>query len=195
MKKLAAKSVPALLAGALLGYGAVGAADGIDINLNDDAALFRYIALDDRAGGAFGRREIDVGLLYTSDNDYLGMFGAQAIAEAGATIPELEAGVGVKLFGTRANDENFLALSLGGQIRYSVPPHRRIVLAAEGFYAPDVVTTSPADSFSYLALYLGYEVLPEALVYIGYRDISVDLDQGGDYTLDEGGHFGVRFTF
>lgn len=195
MKTLAAKSVPALLAGALIGHSAVGAADGLDINLNDDAALFRYFAVDDRAGGAFGRREIDIGLLYTSENDYLGMFGAQAIAEAGATIPELEAGVGVKLFGTRADDENFLALALGGQIRYSLPPYRRLVLAAEGYYAPDVVTTSPADSFSYISFLVGYEVLPEALVYVGYRDVSVDLDVGGDYTIDDGGHFGVRFMF
>ncbi|MDX9740997.1 MAG: YfaZ family outer membrane protein [Gammaproteobacteria bacterium] len=175
------------------GFGAPALAD-IDLNLNDDAALVRYLAHDGAAGN-FSRREMDAGLLYTTDRDYLLMFGAQLIAEAGASIPELEAGVGLKAFGIRFDSDNMFALAIGGQLRYSMPPHRRLVFGAEGYYAPDVVTSSPAENFSYFNVYAGYEVVPEALVYVGYRDIGADLRNRGDVTIDSGGHVGVRFAF
>ncbi|MDR2877295.1 MAG: YfaZ family protein [Chromatiales bacterium] len=166
----------------------------LDLNLNNDAALVRYLAYDGRAG-AFGKREMDVGLLFTTDHDYMAMFGAQVIAEAGATVPELEAGLGLKLFGLRFDRDNMFALSIGGQVKYSLPPSRRFVLGAEGYYAPNVVTTSPAESLSYVSAYAGYEVVPEALIYVGYRRISVDLKNIGNSLMDNGGHFGVRFRF
>jgi hypothetical protein len=87
------------------------------------------------------------------------------------------------------------ALAIGGQLRYSVPPYRRLILGAEGYYAPDVVTSSPAENVSYSSAYVGYEVVPDALVYFGYRDISADLRDRGDRTIDSGWHFGVRFAF
>jgi hypothetical protein len=178
---------------ACAGFGTPALAD-LDLNLNDDAALLRYVAHDGKAGN-FSRREMDAGLLYTTDRDYLIMFGAQLIAEAGASIPELEAGVGLKAFGIRFDSDNMFALAVGGQLRYSVPPHRRLVAGAEGYYAPDVVTSSPAENFSYFNVYAGYEVVPEALVYVGYRDVSADLRNRGDVTVDSGWHFGVRFAF
>lgn len=194
MNKHASGLASLALTGALAVSAAPVAADAIDINLNNDAAQFRYLAYDGRAGG-FGKREMDVGLIYTTEDDYLAMFGAQMIAEAGAGIPELEAGVGLKIFGTRFDSRNIFALAIGGQLKYSVPPHRRFVLGVEGYYAPDVVTSSRADNFSYLSAYAGYEVVPEALVYVGYRSVRADLTTGGDITVDSGGHFGVRFGF
>lgn len=185
-----AVSLPLL---ALTGFAAPAVAD-IDLNLNDDAALLRYVAHDGPAGG-FARREMDAGFLYTSDHDYLLMFGAQVIAEAGANMPELEAGLGLKAFGIRFDSDNMFALAIGGQLRYALPPHRRLVFGAEGYYAPDVVTSSPAENFSYFNVYAGYEVVPEALLYIGYRDVSADLRNRGDVTIDSGGHFGVRLAF
>lgn len=190
-------AVAALAMGAALaGFSASAAADAIDINLNDDSALLRYLAYDGRAGN-FSKREMDIGLLYTTerDKDYIAMFGAQLIAEAGAGIPELEAGLGLKLFAMRFDSDNIFSLAIGGQLKYSVPPARRIVIGAEGYYSPDVVTSSPADSFSFLNVYAGYEVVPDALIYLGYRDVRADIRGGGDVTIDDGVHLGVRFGF
>lgn len=194
MKKCASGFASLVLAGSLAGPAAPAAAQSIDINLNNDAALFRYLDYDGRAG-AFGRREMDVGLIYTTGRNYIGMFGAQVIAEAGAGMPELEAGVGLKIFGMRFDSENIFSLAIGGQLKYSLPPHRRFVVGAEGYYSPDVVTSSPADSLGYVSAYAGYEVVPDALVYVGYRKIDADIRGGGHTTIDSGGHFGVRFSF
>lgn len=184
----------------VLGAGGVAAsqsamARAIDFNLNDDVAMFRYIAFDGRAGG-FGKREMDIGLLYTTDNDYVGMFGAQVIAEAGSATPGLDAGIGFKIFGARSDRADIYALSIGGQLRYALPPHRRAVVGVEGYYAPRVVTFSDGDNFSYATAYIGYELLPQALIYLGYRDIRARLEQGlGTRKIENGGHFGVRFEF
>lgn len=196
MKKYASGIAALALAGAMTGLSAPAAADAIDINLNDDAALLRYLAYDGRAGN-FGKREMDVGLLYTNEHDkaYIAMFGAQLIAEAGAGIPELEAGLGLKVFAMRFDSDNIFSLAIGGQLKYSVPPYRRVVIGIEGYYSPNVVTSSPADNFSFLNAYLGYEVVPEALLYLGYRDVSADLRGGGNATIDDGVHVGVRFGF
>lgn len=193
-KTRASRFASLLLCCPLTGFAAPAAASAIDLNLNNDAALVRYLAYDSRAG-AFGKREMDIGLLYTTEHDYLAMFGAQVIAEAGAAVPELEAGLGLKVFGLRFDHDNIFALTIGGQIKYSLPPSRRFVLGAEGYYSPKVVTSSPADSLSYLSVYAGYEVVPEALIYLGYRSIDIDVRNAGNTTVDSGGHFGVRFSF
>lgn len=170
-------------------------ARGIDFNINDDAAQFRYIAYDGRAGG-FGQREIDIGLLYTSDDDYLGLFGAQVIAEAGAASPGLDAGIGLKVFGARSGRADIFSVSIGGQLRYALPPHQRILFRAEGFFSPQIVTFGDADRFSYFTASVGYEVVPQASVYLGYRDIRARLeDGGGTRKVEDGAHIGMRFEF
>ncbi len=186
---------------ALTGFSGAAAAQAVDINLNDDAAQFRYLAYDGRAGG-FGKREMDFGVLFTTDDDYLGMFGAQVIAEAGARSPGLEAGIGFKLFGARTErnnvSANLFSLAIGGQLRMALPPHRRVLLAVEGHYSPDVVTFGDADGFSYIAASIGYEILPRASVYLGYREIRAKIDRGnfrGTRTIEDGGHIGVKFEF
>lgn len=189
----AVRRVGALFGLALLGAAAPAAAE-IDINLNNDSALVRYLAQDGPAG-AFARREMDAGLIFTRDRDYLLMLGAQLIAEAGASLPELEAGVGFKAFGMRFDRDNMFALGVGGQLRYSAPPHRRLILGAQGYYAPDVVTSSPGKRMTYLDLTAGYEVVPDAVAYVGYRSVRAKRRDKGTGTMDSGMHFGVRFAF
>ncbi len=190
-----------VLCAGLLGISQGARASAIDINLNNDAAQFRYIAYDGRAGG-FGKREMDIGLLYTTDDDLIGMFGAQVIAEAGSASPGLEAGIGFKIFAARSEQDNvsadFFSLAIGGQLRFSLPPHRRILLGVEGYYSPQVVTFNDADNFSYVSASIGYEILPRASVYLGYRDVRAKLDLNGvegTRKIENGGHIGVKFEF
>lgn len=169
-------------------------AGAFDINVNNDTALFRYLAYDGRAGG-FGKREMDVGLLFNDDSDYIAMFGAQVIAEAGSASPGLEAGVGLKVFRARGDGDDVFSLALGGQIKYAFPPYQRFVIGADGFYSPDVITFMDAENFGYFDVYAGYEVLPEALVYVGYREAQADIKHRGNTKIEEGAHVGLRFEF
>ncbi len=201
MNKIIPTTMVAALCAGLLGFSQGAFARAIDINVNDDAAQFRYIAYDDRSGG-FGKREMDIGLLYTTDNDYIGMFGAQVIAEAGNATPGLEAGIGLKVFAAHSEhrdvDADIFSLAIGGQLRFSLPPHRRVLLGVEGYYSPRVVTFADADNFSYVSASIGYELLPRASVYLGYRDIRAKIDRSGfrgTRKIENGGHIGVKFEF
>jgi hypothetical protein len=186
-------------AAGLLLSGAAASAQTLDLNVSNDSALFRYIVRDTDSTG-FGNREVDLGLAYTTDDAIVGMFGAQVVAEAGSRSPGLDAGLGLKLFGANADldeqdDMSLFALTLGGQLHFVPPPVPRIGFSLQGFFSPNVVTFGDADRFSYLSTAVEYRVLPQAMVYLGYRKMRAGLEDGGTATIESGGHLGFQLEF
>lgn len=181
----------------LLGCGPQLAAQELDINLSNDSALFRYIG-HQSGGSTFGGTETDLGFLYTTDDDIVGMFGIQVTGETGSGSPGLQAGVGLKAFGATADeaDADVFALTLGGQLQYRPQSLSRVLVGVDGFFSPDIVTFVDAESFSFVSARVGYEILPQATAYLGYRKIRADLENGGgEVTIESGGHVGVMLTF
>ncbi|MCC6303006.1 MAG: hypothetical protein IT489_09450 [Gammaproteobacteria bacterium] len=190
----------AAVAAALLTGAAVAPAQTLDLNLSNDSALFRYIVQDSDSSG-LGNKQVDLGFVYTTDDVLVGMFGAQLVAEAGSRSPGLDAGLGLKLFGARADldelndDISLFALTLGVQVHFVPPPWPRIGVSLQGFFSPDVVTFGDADKFSYLSAALEFRVLPQAMAYLGYRKMRAGLEEGDDATLESGGHLGFQLQF
>lgn len=183
----------------LLACAAVASAQTLDLNVSNDSALFRYI-VQDRDSSGFGTKEVDLGLVYATDDAIVGMFGAQIVAEAGSRTPGLDAGLGLKLFGASAevkgrDDASLFALTLGGQLRFVPPPWPRIGVSLQGFFSPDVITFGDADKFAYLSSALEYRVLPQAMVYLGYRKMRAGLEDSGTVTVESGGHLGFQLEF
>jgi hypothetical protein len=188
----------AVAAGLLLS-GTVVSAQTLDLNVSNDSALFRYIVRDTDSSG-FGTKEVDLGLAYTTDDAIVGMFGAQVVAEAGSRSPGLDAGLGLKLFGANADlddqdDMSLFALTLGGQLRFVPPPMPRLGFSVQGFFSPDVVTFGDADRFVYLSAAVEYRVLPQAMIYLGYRKMRAGIEDGGTATIESGGHLGFQLEF
>jgi hypothetical protein len=178
---------------------AAASAQTLDLNVSNDSALFRYI-VQDRDSSGFGTREVDLGLVYATDDAIVGMFGAQVVAEAGSRSPGLDAGLGLKLFGASAevkgqDDANLFALTLGGQLRFVPPPWPRIGVSLQGFFSPDVLTFGDADKFTYLSSALEYRVLPQAMVYLGYRKMRAGIEDSRTVTVESGGHLGFQLEF
>jgi len=199
MKRIVSTLVQLASAGGLLGCAAIASAQTLDLNLNNDSALVRYLVRDQDSTG-IGNKEVDLGFIYATDDAILGMFGAQLVAEAGSRSPGLDAGLGLKLFGASAevegqDDASLFALTVGGQLRFVPPPWPRVGASLQGFYSPDVVTFGDADRFSYLSAALEFRVLPQAEVYIGYREIRAGLEEGGTETVESGGHLGFQLDF
>lgn len=183
----------------LLAAAAAVPAQTLDLNLSNDGAQFRYIT-QDRDSTGFGNKEVDLGLVYTTDDVIVGMFGAQVVAEAGSRSPGLDAGLGLKLFGANAeideqDDASLFALTLGGQLHFVPPPWPRIGVSLQGYFSPDVVTFGDADKFIYLSSALEYRVLPQAMIYLGYRKMRAGIEDDGTVTLESGGHFGFQLEF
>ncbi|HHM05314.1 MAG TPA: hypothetical protein ENJ19_06175 [Gammaproteobacteria bacterium] len=185
------RSVAALAC--FISAGSAGAAQSLDISLSDDTARVVYAGPTGQQG--FGRGEFTVGLLFTEQEDFFGELGIRVIGEAGTDAPGLLAGVAVKAVGVAADAGDAVALTLGGLVDYAPPPLPRLHLEAAVNYAPGIVTFLDGDRFYHWSLGVGYEVLRDATVYLGYRKMRLSIDKGPDLNLDNGGHLGLKFKF
>jgi hypothetical protein len=53
-----------------------------------------------------------------------------------------------------------------------------------------------ADSFQETGVTIDYQVLPQAFVYVGYRQIEVDIDNSPDNVeLEDDAHLGFKMLF
>lgn len=175
-----------------LGLSVNATAQEIDVTLSNNSALFRYIQ---HVNSDFGQTESDVGFLYTETNDFLVMVGIQAKGEAGSGSPGLTAGVGVKGFTANTDAYDILALALGGELHYSPLSLPRLGFRGQLYHAPDIVAFVDAKNFTYIAASVEYEVLPQATVYLGYRNAKADIRQEGNATIDNDTHIGLRIEF
>jgi len=176
----------------MLGLSTNAVAQEIDVTLSNNSALFRYIQ---HVNSDFGQTESDVGFLYTETNDFLVMLGIQAKGEAGSGSPGLTAGVGVKGFTANTDAYDLLALAIGGELHFSPRSLPRLGFRGQVYYAPDIVTFVDAKNFTYVTGSVEYEVLPQATVYIGYRNAKSDIRNQGTATIDSDTHIGLRIVF
>ena len=174
-------------------------ADTIDINLRDTSAQFQYKSSMGR--DSLGKTEFHLGVLYVNNNNLLSDFGLLVKDEVGDKAPGFSVGVGIKglvakVRGGNPVNSNVSALALGGLIRYSPPPVPRLGIVGEVYLSPNIVTFGDADRYSETGVRVEYEVIPQAVVYLGYRRIAFGLKAQPSYAiLDEGVHLGVRISF
>ena len=170
-------------------------AQSFDINVSDDSAQVKYGSLI--GGSNYGRTELGFGFLYNEDDNYLAEISLQVVDEAGSKSPGLQIGVGPKLYGAHIDnhDADAIAVGLGGQLLYKPPSLPRLILSLAGYYAPGIITFQDADHMYEAEARVGYEILPTVNLYLGYRSIELDLDEGGNKKVDDGGLFGMMFRF
>jgi hypothetical protein len=66
----------------------------------------------------------------------------------------------------------------------------------EGWIAPNILSFSGVDRVTELAARVEADVSERASVFVGWRNLEMDLDGGrGDYEVEDGVNFGLRFGF
>lgn len=168
-------------------------ADTVDINLRDNSVQLQYIAPMGR--DTLGTSELHAGLLYTNDNDRYGDFGLLVKGPVGDRASGITAGFGIKGLVATVNNNSAAALALGGQVRYSLPAVTRLGVIGQLYFSPNIVTYRDAERFVEAVARLEYEVIPQAVAYLGYRRISFSLINKTDAVFDTGFHAGVRMSF
>ncbi len=166
------------------------------ISLSENSALMRYSLLV--GGQSFGRSESGIGFVYNENGGYLFNASFQVVDEVGSKFPGLDVGIGGKLYGGAINSEQFSAFGLGIQLRYSVFGMQRVNIGFDGYYAPSVVAWLDATRFWELAGRLGYELLPQAMVFIEYRQFAMTREVAGNeqsFDIDAAGRFGIQVEF
>lgn len=164
-------------------------ADSLDINLNDDSIQAIY-ATNWRAA------EFNMGLLSNTDqNDWVTSIGLLTLGEQRTGNTRIEGGLGGKIYLADVAKQDVLALGLGGQLR-AFPNNGPIGFSGYLYYAPDIVTAMDAKKFWELGARAEFEAVKKsANIYLGYRKVRADLDDGRDITVDSGLHAGIKITF
>lgn len=166
--------------------------DSLRIGVN--GPLSRLFAVD--------KGEYDVGGVYGDIEDFdsenfLSLHaGATLTGDAGQTDgAKFTGGVGARLQYVSADDEDGGALALGGNLRLKLLQADRLRFNANLWWGPDPASFGDIDEFLEYGVSIGYELLRDAEVYVGYRKIEVGVDGGGDVDLEDGAHIGIRLQF
>lgn len=172
-------------------------ADTADLNLRNSSVQFQYGAL--MGHETLGKTELQIGALYSDDNNNrntLGDVGVLVKDDVGSKAPGFSVGVGVKGLVAHTAGTNESAIALGGLMRYSPPSISRMGILGLAYFSPNITTFGDADRYFEYRVQVEYLVIPNAAVYIGYRDIEFNLNTGqGNTTLDDGAFIGVRMSF
>ena len=182
-----------ILAISLLTAGTTAWADTIDINLRDSSAQLQYRASMGR--DTLGKSEMHLGVLYADKDNFLGDFGLLVKDEIGNNAPGVSVGVGIKFVAGRANASDASALALGGQVGFQPTNDRRFTVVGQVYASPTITSFGEAKRYIETAARLEYEIIPQALAYVGYRTTRFDLKTQPKAKLDDGLHLGVRMTF
>lgn len=168
---------------------AAASAGDLEIALNQDAAQLGY-----KTG--FGTGNFDFGVFFNEDDDLLGSVGLTVAGVPAGETP-LTFALGTRLYAATLDipDADVLALSLGGQVRYTIPSNMPMHLLAGVFYAPDITTFNDADEFLDFVVRFEVEFVPRTSGFIGYRLLEADTDSQGSHELDDNLHVGISLHF
>lgn len=163
-----------------------------DINLNTDA--IRVIIAGQLSESKF---RVDGGWLYEQDRGDVGHIGLHLVGEASTGKQPVLAGLGGRMLYLNSDVANAdgYALALGGFFNYTLTAHNRIGFGGDLYFAPEILSGGDAEGYLEFGAWLGYNILRDATVYVGYRDISADFEQASGVTLDSGLNVGFRLRF
>ena len=174
-------------------------ARGLDLRLADETAEVLYLTESSTFG--YGGADVGLGVLFNENDDYMFSGSAMVTGHSAGNNRSLQFGVGGKLALALLDDrgpgfdEEFGALAVGGQIRYVIPSSTPVAFLAEGFIAPKIVSFSGAEQYTEYRFAVELEVTPSARAYLGYRNITFDLEGGPEVELDDDPHIGIRIEF
>lgn len=190
-------SLQALVATVLLGLSCVASAEVFDAAVSEDTLriavngpLSRLFAVNKgeySVGGVGGDIED-----FSHDRFFAVHGGLLLTGEAG---PNLDAGLGARMQFVDAESAEGGALALGGQVRLKLLQADRLRFNVSLWYGPDASSFGDFDEFTEFSASVGYEVLRDAELYLGYRQIEVGIDKGPDVDLEDGAHVGIRLQF
>ncbi len=182
-----------ILALSLLVFSAPALADTFDINMNDTSVQLQYGA--SMGHDTLGRSELHLGYLYANDKNSFLDLGFRVKDELGSNAPGVTVGFGLK--GLYANAKNYdaSAMAIGGLLRYAPFSDTRFGIGGLVYLSPNIVTFGDADRFIETGVKVDYEIIPQAVVYVGYRKIEFKLKPGPYAILNEGANIGLTMSF
>ena len=179
-----------LLAAALLMSSTVFSQE-MRVQLGNKSAKFSY--LTEAFGQDLGRLELETGVLYNTDNDYLLNLGLLVRGES-VSIPLIVA-IGARLYYSDVKNYHIGALAIGGDLLLSPESWGGLGIGINYYNAPAIVSFMDAKDVIEYGIYLSYQITPQANLSLGYRNIDSDIKNVGSVKVDKGGYFGLNISF
>ncbi len=115
-------------------------------------------------------------------------------------MPGLRFGIGAKGTYTEVGQRKHAAIPLGVELVYTLPIDSAVPVIVSGSfdYAPSVLSFKDADSYMEKRLELGVQIVEQAVIFAGFREIDTDFDvrgAGGDYEYNDEFYIGFRIKF
>lgn len=192
IRGLAAASLLAGLSGAAQAEVFDANVSGDSVRLAVNGPLARLLSNVDGAydvGGIWGDDE--------NEDDFVSVHaGIMVTGDAGAPKDKAKvtAGLGARLQYIGGEDDKGGALEFGGKVEVRVPNFDRVGLSAYGWYGPDPASFGDVEDILEYSLALDYQILRDAAIYVGYRELSADVGRGPDLE-EKGMHGGIRLNF
>ncbi|HSW12694.1 MAG TPA: YfaZ family outer membrane protein [Solimonas sp.] len=142
--------------------------------------------------------EYDFGALWRSEDDadaFVPHVGVLLTGDTGAREATVTAGLGVRAAYIDGESTDGGALALGGKVDIRIPGYDRISVDLYAFGAPEITSFGDIENYYDIGASVGYEVIKDASVYIGWRQVQADVDPNGEIEADDALHAGLRLNF
>lgn len=174
-------------------------AQGIAIQINDDSARFTFAT--EAWGQQYGQLDLEGGFLYTDDDDY--MLNVGLMVRNDSLDTPLIISVGTRLYyasvtgpAPTLTSYSVAAVTIGVDALVIPDNLGGVSFGAHMFIGPSVVSFGDADGFTEYGVRVGYQITPQANIYLGYQKIETSIEnQGLDVTVSKGTLFGVDLRF
>ena len=169
------------------------AADTLDVNVSSDAAQLGYTRMLPPEG-----LEAGAALLHHNDNGDIAEANLHLVDRPQPGRDALVLGIGGKAAAIDEDPRNATggALALGAKLRWTLPTYNRAAIAGRLYFAPTATSVSDIDGYREYALRGEFQVLEDASVYLGYRNIELSYENAGpDRDFDDGVFAGFNLRF
>lgn len=185
MKTLAGLAVAVLLCNSA-------AAGEIDFSFNSDA--FRIFYIHDFASNDL---QSDFGYLYNDDDGWVANASLYLTGFASDGENPLQAGIGGRTgwVDGDSSKQTGVPVAVGGYLKYTFPNLNRLSIRGEGWFAPDILSFGDLEKYQDYTIKLGYNVLKQADVYIGWRYVKGDFEERPSVEFDDGFNLGFSIRF
>lgn len=165
-------------------------ASELDFNIGDES-------VNAQVSVAPTGQQLDFGFGYIYQKGGTHVANLDVHARGRTVLGNLPTTVGIGLQGS-AYDEGPVdggALALGGYAQVQIPSVPGLSVRAGLHFAPSITSFGDSDNFFRWEASVGYRLIQHADVYLGYRQVKTNLEDGPNITLTEDILVGFRLLF
>ncbi len=184
------------IAAALIASTTLMAQNSAEINLNSndiEVAGSYQTGYGFSYDGRSSRNYLHARYLYSGESstqgESLGEIGYLATGTVGS-FTRLRLGIGIMASAA----DSYFAVPLGISAKYQLPIEWPVTLSASFYAAPDPLVFGDGNGYSAYRIGLESQIIPNASLYGGYRNIDLKYENGRK-NFNDGWYVGVRFYF